>query len=110
MPWKKGESGNPGGNHTLIRQAIHLARANSRAALERLVELMNSRDERVAILACVAILDRGLGKPAQRLSLSDSDGHDIRELSRVELMALASAPDEEETRDMVVDAELSEPV
>jgi hypothetical protein len=35
-------------------------------AVERLAALMRSNDERVSLAACVAIIERGYGKPEQR--------------------------------------------
>ncbi len=32
-------------------------------AVQRLIQLMDSEDERVAVVACKSILDRGVGKP-----------------------------------------------
>ena len=61
--WKPGQSGNPGGQTVEYGQVIGLARSLSVRAMERLGELMESPDERVATVACNAILDRAFGKP-----------------------------------------------
>lgn len=64
--WQKGHSGNPGGRQTEteeMREARKLAREKSKDAIERLVELMQSENHRVALEACNAVLDRALGKP-----------------------------------------------
>ena len=42
---------------------MKLARQAAPDAVRRLIELMNSEDERVAAVACNSILDRALGKP-----------------------------------------------
>ena len=42
-------------------EVVQLARSLSARALERLGELMESEDERVAAVACNAILDRAFG-------------------------------------------------
>ena len=64
-PFKKGQSGNPGGRRKSHREITALALENSERAIRRLVELMASKDERVALSACIAVLDRGIGKPVQ---------------------------------------------
>jgi hypothetical protein len=57
-------------------------------AVERLAALMRSNDERVSLAACVAIIERGYGKPEQR---SDSAvGPQVRSGPRGGGMARAS--------------------
>lgn len=58
-----GQSGNPGGRPRLVAEVRELAREHAPAALMRLVELMQSDDERVAIVACREVLDRAYGRP-----------------------------------------------
>jgi hypothetical protein len=43
---------------------VRLARQAAPHAILRLIELMDSEDERVAAVACNSILDRAFGKPA----------------------------------------------
>jgi hypothetical protein len=62
--WQPGQSGNPGGQSGDYGEALRLTRRAAPAAVRRLIELMDSDDERVAAVACNAILDRALGKPA----------------------------------------------
>jgi hypothetical protein len=57
----------PGMRHLSERRAcdaMRLARQAAPEAVRRLIELMQSDDERVAAVACNAILDRAYGKPA----------------------------------------------
>ena len=61
--WKPGESGNPSGHSGEYGEVLKLARALSVRAMERLGELIESADERVAVVAANAVLDRALGKP-----------------------------------------------
>ena len=61
--WKPGQSGNPSGQTADYGEVVRLARSRSVRAIERLGELMESEDERVAAVACNAILDRAFGKP-----------------------------------------------
>lgn len=63
-PFPKGVSGNPAGTSKAVAELRALARANATAAFTRLVELMGSTDERVALMAAKEILDRGYGRPA----------------------------------------------
>jgi len=62
--WKPGQSGNPKGFSGEYGQAVKLAKRASARAITRLIELMESQDERVAAVACNSILDRAFGKPA----------------------------------------------
>jgi hypothetical protein len=81
--WKPGQSGNPKGLSGAYGEAISLARQAAPDAVRRLMELMHSDDERVAAVACNAILDRALGKPRQA---PEADGKDeIARLSDAEL-------------------------
>jgi len=66
--WKRGQSGNPGGRPRAEREVRELARKHGAKALKRLVELMASTNERVAVAAASAVLDRAYGKPAQSLT------------------------------------------
>jgi hypothetical protein len=64
-PWQKGESGNPAGYPKKYAQVVKLARAHSPRAIQRLAELIESDDERVALVAAQAVLERGWGKPRE---------------------------------------------
>ena len=56
--WQPGQSGNPSGNSGEYGVAIKLAQRAAPKAMRRLIELMDSEDERVAPVACNSILDR----------------------------------------------------
>jgi len=74
--WLTGVSPNPGGRpktDPAIREALD---AGSLTAAQRLVALTGSDDERVALAASVAILDRVLGRPAQALEVAAARGPD----------------------------------
>ena len=62
--FQKGVSGNPGGRPRIAPEVCELVRSNAPRAFERLVELMESKDERVAMVASNAVLDRAYGKPS----------------------------------------------
>ncbi len=72
---KPGQSGNPSGKSKRFEEIRSLARENSRRALERLVELVDSEDDRVALMAAKEVLDRawGMVKPAK----DENDGRTI---------------------------------
>jgi hypothetical protein len=63
--WKRGQSGNPAGLSGAYGATVRLAGQAAPAAINRLIELMSSADERVASVACNAVLDRAFGKPRE---------------------------------------------
>jgi hypothetical protein len=60
--WTPGITGNPGGRPKIAPDVRSALEAGSLAAAQRLVELVSSADERVALSASMALLDRVLGK------------------------------------------------
>jgi len=71
--WKPGQSGNPLGKRPGTKTAtavIAQALAHCPEAIETLVQSL--RDPRLKVAAAVALLDRGLGKPAQQI-IGNSD-------------------------------------
>ena len=71
--FKPGQSGNPRGRPKVAAEARELARQHGPRALERLVELIESDDERVALMAAKEILDRAYGKPVPRADEDDGE-------------------------------------
>lgn len=71
MPFKKGQSGNPGGRPKEEREVIALAREHSVAAIKRLAEWMATDNPKASISACNSLLDRAFGKPTQPISGDD---------------------------------------
>jgi hypothetical protein len=67
----KGISGNPGGRPKVEGEIRNLARKYSRTAIRRLAQLVKSKNERVAVAAATALLDRAWGRPAQALTGAD---------------------------------------
>lgn len=72
----KGKSGNPGGRPKSDHRVKDLAQKHTAAALKTLAEICRgskySANARVA--AAEALLNRGWGKPAQSIDLTNSDG------------------------------------
>ncbi len=73
MPFEKGKSGNPGGRPKEVAEVRELAKKHGPAAIERLVTLMSSENERTAVAACEAILNRGYGRPAQSVTVAGEE-------------------------------------
>ena len=65
--FQKGRSGNPGGRSKLPANIREAFRAKAPEALEVLTRCLQSGDDRIAMLAAQAILDRGYGKPTQSI-------------------------------------------
>lgn len=68
--FEKGKSGNPGGRSKRLEEIRSLAKQHSRRAFNRILELIESDDERVAMAAAKEVLDRAYGKP----TVDDTDG------------------------------------
>jgi len=72
--FRKGVSGNPGGRPKGLAEVQALARQHAPQAIATLAEIMrNGKQERARIAAAEALLDRGYGKPTQRIA-GDEDG------------------------------------
>jgi hypothetical protein len=62
--FQPGQSGNPGGNPKKLAELVDLARSLAPDAIKALHEIaVHGRSEKCRIVAAVALLDRGFGKP-----------------------------------------------
>jgi len=67
MPFKKGQSGNPGGRPKQEKFVVEAARAAGDRCIEILQELVEHEDPRVQLAAADQLLNRGFGKPRQSI-------------------------------------------
>lgn len=92
MPWKPGQSGNPGGKQVKGRAEVaRLARQFTEDALETLADICRDAEAQPSarVSAAVALLDRGWGKAPQEITIHDESN--VAELSDRDLdKALAS--------------------
>src|SRR5260370_9059142 len=89
--WKPGQSGNPSGQTAEYGDVVRLAQSLSLRAIERLGELVESEDERVAAPASSAILDRAFGKPQPNRLEQDSLTERLARMTPAERVADAVA-------------------
>ena len=70
MPFKRGQSGNPGSRPKVVGEVQALAREHTKPALATLVTIMKDKKcpPAARVAAAKVILDRGYGKPAQTLA------------------------------------------
>src|SRR6476620_4079056 len=66
-PFKKGQSGNPGGRPKIVAEVKELAREHTAQAIQTLVSIMTNPKSAPAarVSAANALLDRSYGKPPQ---------------------------------------------
>src|SRR5512137_1398248 len=96
--FQRGTSGNPGGLPAYVRSVRLLAGQKAPRALTRLAEMMEDPDVRVALPACLAILDRAGVRPVDvHVNLGNRDPvqnvlDESPELDLAELERLAEPP------------------
>jgi hypothetical protein len=85
--WRPGQSDNPGGRPKMAAEIRDHARDHGPRAIARLVALMDSENESVAVRAAEALLDRGYGRPMQGVEFSgqaERPAHRLIEITFVE--------------------------
>ncbi len=78
-PFKKGQSGNPGGRPKAIAEVRDLARAQTEESVKSLVTIRDSAKAPPAarVAAANSLLDRGWGRPAQTISGDSENPHKL---------------------------------
>jgi hypothetical protein len=71
--WKPGQSGNPGGKPKSEFDLPRACREHAAEAVQRILTAMRNPDDKIAVPAAVAILDRGFGKPNIRVETAGSE-------------------------------------
>lgn len=88
-PFKKGQTGNPGGRPKLPEDVKHvreLARQYTMQAVTALVESLASDSASAKVAAANALLDRGWGKAEQPLTGADGGAIQTDNVWRLELV------------------------
>lgn len=75
--FKPGFSGNPKGKTRTDPLVKELLKANSLEAAQKLVELLDSENDKIAFMAAQEILNRTEGKPNQSLNMEVSGELDV---------------------------------
>lgn len=92
IPWKPGQSGNPGYVPKAQRVVLTLARKNSPAAMQTIIDLLHDPDARVRLAAATTILERAWGKPKEHMHI-DGAGNNVLIVTGV------PRPDEQQVSD-----------
>jgi Family of unknown function (DUF5681) len=86
MPWKKGQSGNPGGRPKGFKEIQELAQKYAPTAIRGLAKIAkDGESESARVSAWNALLDRAWGKPVQAHQHTGADGGPIEHRNLTEL-------------------------
>lgn len=91
-PFKKGQSGNPGGRPKQNPEVKAILQAATEDAANKLVAFMSNKNPKIALWAITEVLDRTMGKPtqAQNVQLDVAGFLDVRAQVRAVLMEKAN--------------------
>jgi hypothetical protein len=90
-PFKKGQSGNPGGRPKIQADIIELARQKTPEAIETLADIMvNGKQEAARVSAANALLNRGYGCPTQPIATAAQVTVRAEDLTDDELAVIAA--------------------
>lgn len=110
IPWKPGQSGNPGGRPALYSEVLAMAREFAPKAISRLIELIQSPDDRVALMAADKLLERAYGKPKEIQDDKSSAPPDLGALDAADLAELRRIAGKMRTPNVAQDTTPSAPV
>jgi hypothetical protein len=88
LPWKAGESGNPGGRGGLYQQCQHYCRTKSPESACKIYDLMHCGDERVEFMAASWIYERAWGKAREMDPKDLPRPHTVIDFSRLSAQQL----------------------
>lgn len=71
--WRPGQSGNPQGRAPALVDIAALARKHGPRCIEVAAALLKDADPKIRLAASMALLDRGFGRPQQRIETSQGD-------------------------------------
>lgn len=112
-PFKPGQSGNPGGRSPIIKEIRTLAQSNGKEAFQRVLDLMMSDDERVALTAAQEVLNRAYGKPTQHIEAKTTQVSELPDDELAEILgavrAIATSISLEDARDGKREAAVRKP-
>ena len=74
-PFKKGESGNPGGRSKSEREVVEAARGHGVAVIDRMAQMFFEDGN---LHAGEVLLDRAYGRAKQKVEISGEDGGPVR--------------------------------
>ena len=97
MPFKKGQSGNPGGRPRVVAEVQRLARESGPEAIKTLCGIMRDKKAPPAARGAAAnsLLDRGYGRPSQTINPGMPD-KPLDQMTDAELTAIAAGPEDSE--------------
>jgi hypothetical protein len=101
-----GSTANPSGRPKVVGEIKELARQHAPAAFERICELIDSSDERIALAASQEILNRAYGRPVQAV---ESKVEKVS-MSRLFVQAARRAAGYDEMGGKIIEAEVEEEI